>query len=61
MQPVHHRNGVAYAFERACLIDHHSPSGDRAGALVIDDHHVSIDTEWDLELVEVLVRAVGAH
>jgi CMP-N,N'-diacetyllegionaminic acid synthase len=55
MQPVYHRNGVAYAVTRACLLDQRTIKGKRAGALVIEGHHVSIDTEWDLELAEFLL------
>ena len=55
MKPVYHRNGVAYAVTRACLLDQRTIKGKRAGALVIEGHHVSIDTEWDLELVEFLL------
>jgi len=57
MQPVYHRNGVAYATTRACLLDQGTIKGKRAGALVIEGHHVSIDTEWDLELVEFLLES----
>jgi CMP-N-acetylneuraminic acid synthetase len=61
MRPVFHRNGVAYAITRSCLLDQQTIKGKRTGALVTDGHHVSIDTEWDLELVEfLLVRRGGA-
>jgi CMP-N,N'-diacetyllegionaminic acid synthase len=55
MQPVYQRNGVAYALTRHCLIDQRSIKGRRAGALINDTHHVSIDTEWDIELAELLI------
>jgi CMP-N,N'-diacetyllegionaminic acid synthase len=55
MKPVYHRNGVAYAMTRTCLLDQRNIKGKRAGALVIEDNHISIDTEWDLELVEFLL------
>lgn len=61
MQPVYHRNGVAYAITRSCLIDQQSLKGNRTGAFVVDGHHVSIDTEWDLELVEHLLARKHAH
>lgn len=62
MKPVYHRNGVAYAMTRACLLDQRTIKGKRTGALVIEDHHVSIDTEWDLGLVEFLMaRRVRAE
>jgi CMP-N,N'-diacetyllegionaminic acid synthase len=61
MTPVYHRNGVAYALKRACLIDQRSLKGDRAGAFVVDGHHISIDTEWDLELVELILARQSQH
>lgn len=52
LQPVFHRNGIAYAVTRECLVDQRSIKGRRAGALVIDGPHLSIDTEEDFALVE---------
>ena len=52
LKPVFHRNGIAYAMTRECLADQGSIMGRKAGALVIEGEHVSIDTEWDIELVE---------
>jgi len=59
LQPVYHRNGVAYAVTRDCLVNQKSIKGKRTGALVIDGHHVSIDTEWDIEQVEFTMRREG--
>ena len=56
LQPVYHRNGIAYAITRECLTEQHSIKGPRAGALVVDGEHVSIDTEWDLRLVEFILE-----
>jgi CMP-N,N'-diacetyllegionaminic acid synthase len=53
---VYHRNGIAYAITRECLLNQKSIKGARTGALVIDGEHVSIDTEWDLALVEWILR-----
>ena len=52
--PVYHRNGVAYAIRRSCLLDQHSIKGERTGALVLEGKLVSIDTIWDLELAEFI-------
>ena len=52
--PVYHRNGVAYAIKRECLLEQHSISGERTGALVLKGNLVSIDTIWDLELAEFI-------
>jgi CMP-N-acetylneuraminic acid synthetase len=51
---VYHRNGVAYAVTRRCLLEERSIKGKRSGALVIPGHMVSIDTPWDLELAEYI-------
>ncbi|RLB70053.1 MAG: acylneuraminate cytidylyltransferase family protein [Deltaproteobacteria bacterium] len=52
--PVYHRNGVAYAIRRSCLLEQQSISGERTGALVLEGDLVSIDTYWDLELAEYI-------
>ena len=54
--PVYHRNGVAYAIRRKCLLEQKSISGERTGALVLKENMVSIDTLWDLELAEYISR-----
>jgi CMP-N,N'-diacetyllegionaminic acid synthase len=51
---VYHRNGVAYAITRRCLLEQRSIQGERCGALVIPGHMVSIDTPWDLDLAEYI-------
>ncbi|MCU4654160.1 acylneuraminate cytidylyltransferase family protein [Roseibacterium sp. SDUM158016] len=56
LSPVYHRNGVAYAFTRDCLLHHGSIMGPDTGAVVIEDVHVSIDTLDDIELVEAHLR-----
>lgn len=54
LQPLYHRNGVAYAITRTCLLEKQNISGDRTGALILPDHYVSIDTLWDLKLCEFI-------
>ena len=53
LAPVYHRNGIAYVITRECLLNQHSIKGHRCGALVVEGEHVSIDTEWDIKLVEL--------
>jgi CMP-N-acetylneuraminic acid synthetase len=55
LKPVYHRNGIAYAFTRDCLLGQRSIKGARTAALIIAGDHVSIDTMWDLELVEFIL------
>ena len=55
LNPVYHRNGVVYAISRSCLVHHGDIFGERCGALVLKgDNHISIDTEWDLKLVNLI-------
>jgi CMP-N-acetylneuraminic acid synthetase len=56
LRPVYHRNGVAYAMTRDCLAEQKSIKGRKAGALVIEGDHVSIDTEHDIALVEWILK-----
>lgn len=54
LKPVFHRNGVAYAISRECLLDQKTIKGTRTGAIVIDEPLANIDTELDLEWAEFL-------
>ena len=56
LKPVYHRNGIAYAFTRNCLLNQRSIKGARTAALVIEGEHVSIDTELDLALVDWILK-----
>ena len=56
LEPVFHRNGIAYAMTRECLTEGQAIKGPRTGALILDGHFVSIDTEWDIELVEFILK-----
>ncbi len=60
LTPVYHRNGIAYAMTRECLTVGHAIDGPRTGALILDGHFVSIDTEWDIELVEFILARQAA-
>jgi len=55
LEPVYHRNGVAYAITRDCLLGQGTIKGRRTGAYVVAGEHVSIDTEWDIELIEFIL------
>jgi CMP-N,N'-diacetyllegionaminic acid synthase len=56
LTPVYHRNGVAYAISRGCLLEQKNIKGANTGALVIPGHMISIDTLWDLELAEYIAE-----
>jgi len=60
LNPVYHKNGVAYAMTRDCIIDKKSIKGDRTSFLVIDDLLVNIDTEFDFKLAEFILQHMGS-
>jgi hypothetical protein len=59
LEPVYHRNGAAYAFTRACLLEQRSILGEKSSALVIDEPMRSIDTEEDFAAVARALRERG--
>lgn len=52
LTPVYHRNGIAYAITRDSLLNQKTIKGARTTGLIIKGEHTSIDTEYDLALVE---------
>ncbi|MCR9137520.1 MAG: acylneuraminate cytidylyltransferase family protein [Alphaproteobacteria bacterium] len=57
LQPVYHRNGLAYAMTRECLLDQKTIAGEKTGALICEGFFVSIDTEWDFKLVDFILKS----
>lgn len=57
LQPIYHRNGVAYALRRETLLDEGSLLGERSAAVVIETPQVSIDTLDDVVRVESLLES----
>ena len=55
LPPVYHRNGIAYAISRECLVDQKSIIGINASAIVIDGQIVNIDNEEDIIWAEFLL------
>lgn len=55
LTPVYHRNGVAYAITRECLVEQRSILGKRPSAVIIDEPMANIDTEEDLVWAEFLL------
>jgi CMP-N,N'-diacetyllegionaminic acid synthase len=55
LTPVYHRNGIAYAITRSCLLEQNTIKGARTGAVAIDEPVINIDTEYDLELGNFLL------
>ncbi len=56
LDPVYHRNGVAYAITRSCLLDQKTIKGYRTGAYIVSGENISIDTESDIEMVELVLN-----
>jgi CMP-N,N'-diacetyllegionaminic acid synthase len=52
LSPLYHRNGAAYAVNRACLLEHSAIIGPNSGAVIIRDTLVNIDTATDLIAAE---------
>ena len=57
LEAVHHRNGLAYAFTRDCLLNQKTIMGQRSAAVVVDEPGVSIDTLEDFQRAEELMSA----
>ena len=55
LKPMYHRNGVAYAITRDCILRQKTIKGDNASFVVIDDVLVNIDTEMDFKLAEFML------
>ena len=55
LNPVYHRNGVAYAVTRKCLVEQKTIIGSNASAVIIDEPLVNIDTEQDLKRAQFLL------
>lgn len=53
---LYHRNGVAYAMTRECLLNQKTIKGNRAGAYIIEGMMVNIDTLWDFKLAEYVLQ-----
>ena len=56
LEPVYHRNGIAYAFTRECLLTQKTIKGKRTGSVVITGPTANIDTEIDLDWAEFLLQ-----
>lgn len=52
LSPVYHRNGVVYVISRDCLLSQKTIKGIRTGYYITDGVQISIDTEYDIFLVE---------
>ena len=56
LSPLYYRNGAAYAITRNCLLEEKQLMSKRTSAVLTEGYMVSIDTEWDIELVEYIMN-----
>lgn len=56
LKPVYHRNGVAYAIRRECLVKKQSIKGENTGAVIIENWVANIDTKMDILWTEFLLQ-----
>ena len=56
LTPVYHRNGVAYAITRDCLVKQKTIYGEKSSALIIEGYMANIDTELDFKLAEFFLN-----
>jgi CMP-N,N'-diacetyllegionaminic acid synthase len=57
LTPVFHRNGAAYAITRQCLLEQKSIMGSRAGAVIVRETLINIDTPDDLAAADAFIRS----
>ena len=56
LTPVYHKNGVAYAMTRECILNTKNIKGERTSFVVIDEFMVNIDSEFDFKLAEFVLQ-----
>ncbi len=61
LKPVYHRNGVAYAISRDCIIGQGNIKGENTSFVIIDDLLANIDTELDFTWAEFLLQSKITH
>ena len=57
LKPVYHRNGVAYAITRDCILGQGNIKGENTSFVIIDDLLANIDTELDFTWAEFLLNS----
>ena len=55
LRPVYHRDGAAYVMTRDCLLIQKTTIGENASAVKINDILVNIDSEFDLEIAQLIL------
>ena len=56
LEPLYHKNGVAYVLARDLIANQETIKGKRTSYLIIDDIMVNIDTEFDFKLAEFIMH-----
>jgi len=57
LTPLYHRNGVAYAVTRQCLLEQKTILGAKSGAVVVDGPVANIDTITDFDQIEKFLES----
>lgn len=60
LTPVYHRNGVAYAMTRECILTGGSIRGARTSFVVIKEFMANIDSELDFKFAEFILEQTDA-
>ena len=55
LTPTYHKNGIAYAITRDCILNQKSIKGKKCVPLLIDEYVSNIDTELDIAFAEFLI------
>ena len=58
LEPVYHRNGIAYVMNRELIAEKKQIKGEKTSYVVIDDLLVNIDTEFDLKFAEFIQQQI---
>ena len=56
LNQIYHRNGIAYALSRECLLNQKALLGKNSSAYIIEDSSISIDTLQDINKVSKLLK-----
>jgi CMP-N,N'-diacetyllegionaminic acid synthase len=56
LKPTYHKNGIAYAITRDCILNQKSIKGRKCVPLLIEEYVSNIDTEIDIAFAEFLIK-----
>ena len=56
LRNTYQRNGIVYALNRSCVLNQKKLMGNKTGALLIKSPSISIDTQFDIKLCELIIN-----